>query len=84
MQKDVCMCVCVCVCDLAPLYICELVQLKQSDCRLQEDNPSLLKIPKTRLKSYGDAAFSVTEPNTWDHLEKKKHESCFDCRTFQI
>ena len=53
-----------------PPYICELVQLKQAGHRLRSDNLSLLKIPKTRLKSYGDAVFSVPGSTEWNHLSE--------------
>ena len=47
------------------------------------DNLPLLKIPKTRFKSYGDAAFSVAVPNTWNYLQEHIR-SVFNHRTFQI
>ena len=48
---------------LAPQYICELVQMKQSGWELRSTNQYLLQIPKTRLKTYGDAG-----PTKWNHL----------------
>ena len=45
---------------LAPQYICELVQMNQY----------LLQIPKTRLKTYGDGAFSVAGPTKWNRLSE--------------
>ena len=46
----------------------ELAQLKQSGRRQRSDSLVLWRIPKTKLKSYGGAAFCVVRPNRWRHL----------------
>ena len=53
---------------LAPSYICELVEIKQPTRELRSSSQCLLKIPKTRLKTYGDASFSVYGPTQWNNL----------------
>ena len=51
--------------QLAPHYMNELV--KQSSRQLKSSNMCLLQTPKARLKTYGDAAFSVAAPPEWNH-----------------
>ena len=53
---------------LAPSYICELVEIKQPTRELRFSSKCLLQIPKTRLKTYGDASFSVCGPTQWNNL----------------
>ena len=54
--------------QLAPPYINELVQLKQSSRQLRSSNLCLLQTPKARLKTYGDVAFSVAAPAEWNNF----------------
>ena len=42
--------------------------MKQSGRELRYTNQYLLQIPKTRLKTYGDAVFSVAGPTKWYRL----------------
>ena len=55
---------------LAPQYICELVQMKQSSREIQSKNQYLLQIPNSRLQTYGDFAFSVARLTKWNRLPK--------------
>ena len=44
--------------------------MKQSGRELRSTNQYLLQISKIRLKTYGDAAFSVAGPTKWNRLPK--------------
>ena len=54
--------------NLAPPYLLDLLQPYESTRALRSDNQLNLKIPKTRLKSYGDRAFSHAAPTLWNKL----------------
>ena len=52
----------------APGYISDLV-IPLAHCRtLRSNNQMLLEVPRTKLKSYGDRAFSVAAPKAWNKL----------------
>ena len=53
---------------LAPVYITELLKPHAPSRSLRSANQSLLVVPKTRLKSRGDRAFSVAAPKLWNAL----------------
>jgi len=57
-----------CVNHLAPPYLCELLKPIQHDRTLRSSSQHLLHIPRTRLKTYGDRAFSVCGPREWYDL----------------
>jgi len=46
--------------DTAPEYLYELVSIRKSSRKLKSSSQILLQVPASRLKSYGDCAFSVT------------------------
>jgi len=48
--------------DMAPEYLCELVSIRNSSQKLRSSSQILLLVPVSRLKSYGDCAFSVAAP----------------------
>ena len=48
--------------DMAPEYLCELVSIRKSSRKLGSSSQILLQVPVSRLKSYGDCAFSVAAP----------------------
>ncbi|KAK2170581.1 hypothetical protein LSH36_2g17002, partial [Paralvinella palmiformis] len=54
--------------DMAPEYLCELVSIRKSSRKLRSSSQILLQVPVSRLKSYGDCAFSVAAPNLWNRL----------------
>ena len=54
--------------DMAPEYLCELVSIRKSSRKLRSSSQILLQVPVSRLKSYGDCAFSVAAPNLWNKL----------------
>ena len=53
---------------LAPDYIAELLSPKVNVRLLRSSNKHLLKVPKTKLKTKGDRAFSAVAPTLWNCL----------------
>jgi len=53
--------------DMAPEYLCELVSIRKSSRKLRSSS-QIAQVPVSRLKSYGDCAFSVAAPNLWNRL----------------
>jgi exonuclease III len=55
--------------DMAPTYIRELLELKPlSRYALRSDTQNLLKVPRTKCKTFGDRAFAVAGPRVWNQL----------------
>ena len=55
--------------DMAPTYIRELLELKPlSRYALRSDIQNLLKVPRTKCKTFGDRAFAVAGPRVWNQL----------------
>ena len=57
-----------CVNNIAPVYLCELVKPLQRERELRSSTRQLLDVPSSRLKYYGDRAFSVCGPREWNIL----------------
>ena len=57
-----------CVNSLAPEYLCNLVIKKTCSRPLRSEKLELLKVPKTRLKTYGDRAFQYAAAVEWNKL----------------
>ena len=57
-----------CVNSLAPEYLCNLVIKKTCPRPLRSEKLELLKIPKTRLKTYGDRSFQYAAAVEWNKL----------------
>ena len=53
---------------MAPEYLCELISIRKSSRKLRSSSQILLQVPVSRLKSYGDYAFSVSAPDLWNKL----------------
>ena len=54
---------------MAPLYITELlISYRTCSRTLRSTDQKLLAVPKSRLKTYGDRAFSVAAPKLWNEL----------------
>ena len=53
---------------MAPLYITELLSYRTSSRSLRSTDQKLLAVPKSRVKTYGDRAFSVAAPKLWNEL----------------
>ena len=52
--------------DMAPEYLHELVSIRKSSWKVRSSSQILLQVPVSRLKSYGDCAFSVAAPTLWN------------------
>jgi hypothetical protein len=66
-----------CLHQLAPPYLTELLEIHQPSRTLRSGTgPGLtLKVPKTRLKTYGDRAFAYQAPKLWNKLPPYLQES---------
>jgi len=53
---------------MAPLYITELLSYGTCSRMLRSTDQKLLAVPKSRLKTYGDRAFSVAAHKLWSEL----------------
>ena len=53
---------------MASLYITELPSYRICSRTLRSTDQKLLPVPKSRLKTYRDRAFSVAEPKLWNEL----------------
>ena len=53
---------------LAPVYICDLIAKRPSIHNLRHYDEFLLVNPWTKLKNYGDRAFSKAAPSLWNDL----------------
>lgn len=57
-----------CMNGLAPPYLSELLQLHTTARALRSSNQLLLAVPRSRLSTRGDRAFSVAAPKLWNSL----------------
>ena len=57
-----------CVNSLAPEYLCNLVIKKKCPRPLRSEKLELLKVPTTRLKTYGDRSFKYAAAVEWNKL----------------
>jgi len=53
---------------MASEYLCELVSIRKSSRKLRSSSQIILQVPVSRVKSYGDCAFSVAAPTLWNKL----------------
>ena len=58
---------------LAPPYIAELIEQYKPSRSLRSSDKLKLKIPRTKLKSYGDRSFAYSAPQLWNQLP---HDVC--------
>ena len=54
--------------NLAPSYLCNLVNPYTPSRSLRSGDKMLLETPHTRLKTYGDRSFSAAAPREWNKL----------------
>ena len=59
--------------DLCPSYISDLLETYKPTRSLRSSSRNLLAIPRSKLKSYGDRAFSVCAPKCSENLNTFKH-----------
>ena len=60
--------VCKCLNGLALIYLSELLRYSNSPQLLRSSSQNFLAVPRSRLKTYGDKAFSVAAPKLWNQL----------------
>ena len=60
--------------DLGPSYVRDLLQAYKLSRNLWSSTRNLLVTPRSRLKFYGDHAFSVSAPKLWNNLPE--HLKC--------
>ena len=53
---------------LVPGHVFELVSIRKSPRKLASSSHKLLQVRVSRLKSYGDYAFSVAAPTLWNRV----------------
>jgi hypothetical protein len=63
-----------CLHNCAPTYLQESVQPYEPTRSLRSSSQSLLQVPKTRLKTYGDRAFAMAAPILWNMLPQNLRE----------
>ena len=56
--------------NLFPGYISDLLETYKPTRSLRSSSRNLLVIPRSKLKSYGDRAFSVSAPKLWNDIPK--------------
>ena len=56
-----------CLNGLAPIYLSELLCYSNSPRLLRSSSKNFLAVPRSRLKTYGDRAFSIVAPKLWNH-----------------
>ena len=54
--------------NLCPSYIRDLLETYKPTRSLRSSSRNLLAIPRSKLKSYGDRAFSVCAPKLWNDV----------------
>lgn len=52
----------------APSYLCDLLKPHTQSRSLRSNNQLLFSVQKSRLKTYGDRAFSIAAPKEWNKL----------------
>src|SRR4029434_5070092 len=57
-----------CINGHAPPYLQELITPQTSTCTLRSSHSSLLRVPKTKLRTLGDRAFCSAAPRLWNSL----------------
>ncbi|KAL3045386.1 hypothetical protein OYC64_013622 [Pagothenia borchgrevinki] len=60
---------------LAPPYLTDLLILYQPPRSLRSTSAGFLSIPRAKLRSFGDRAFSVAAPKLWNSLPQDLRES---------
>ena len=54
--------------NLCPSYISNLLEIYKPTRSLRSSSRNLLVIPRSKLKSFGDRAFSVSAPKLWNDI----------------
>ena len=67
---------------LAPSYISDLLNFKTYSRSLRSSCKEYLVVPRSRLKTYGDRAFSIAGPKLWNDLPLEIRK-CASVATFK-
>ena len=67
---------------LAPSYISDLLNFKTYSRSLRSSCKEYLAVPRSRLKTYGDRAFSISGPKLWNDLPLEIRK-CASVATFR-
>ena len=67
---------------LAPSYISGLLNFKTYSRSLRSSRKEYLAVPRSRLKTYGDRAFSIAGPKLWNNLPLEIRK-CASVATFK-
>ena len=67
---------------LAPSYISDLLNFKAYSRSLRSSCKEYLVVPRSRLKTYGDKAFSIAGPKLWNDLPLEIRK-CASVATFK-
>ena len=67
---------------LAPSYISDLLNFKTYSRSLRSSRKEYLAVPRSRLKTYGDRAFSIAGPKLWNNLPLEIRK-CASVATFK-
>ena len=67
---------------LAPSYISDLLNFKTYSRSLRSSCKEYLVVPRSRLKTYGDRAFSIAGPKSWNDLPLEIRK-CVSVATFK-
>jgi hypothetical protein len=64
----------------APKYICDMLEWYEPTRTLRSTTQNMLKVPHTKLKTFGDRAFSRCAPKLWNKLPIEiKNSSTVEC-----
>ena len=68
---------------LAPSYISDLLNFKTYSRSLRSSSKEYLAVPRSRLKTYGDRAFSIAGPKLWKTYLNLEIRKCASVATFR-
>ena len=64
-----------CLNGQAPQYLADLLVPYNSSRQLRSSNKSMLKVPKTKIKTFGSRAFTYAAPTVWNALPEDVKKS---------
>ena len=62
-----------CIHSLAPKYLSDLIQIQVPGRQIRPSAYPMCKVPRTRIPSIGEQAFSVSGPKLWNKLPGTLH-----------
>ena len=74
-----------CLNGLAPTYLSDLLRHTNGPRLLRSSSQNFLTVPRTRLKAYGDTAFSAAAHRLWNQLlPELKGVTSVSCRQLLV